>query len=186
MAPRLSTLDEIDAALWRELTGCVRDKRHPWRTPVLATVDGEGASARAEARTVVLREVGADAKELLLYTDIRAGKLGQLRAHPHGTLVMWSPELGWQLRCRVQLSAENEGLAVSSRWATIRHSPAEQDYLSALPPGSPLDTPAAAAVQRQHFAVVTARVLEIDWLELHAEGHRRASFSARARRWLQP
>jgi hypothetical protein len=39
---------------------------------------------------------------------------------------------------------------------------------------------------RGHFAVVTAQVLTTDWLELHAEGHRRALFDAEGRRWLAP
>ena len=183
---RCSTLQEIETALWRELAACVRDKAHPWRTPVLATVDGDGDHTRAEARTVVLRDADAGQRTLLLYTDTRAGKVPQLRAHPQGTLVMWSPALAWQLRCRVQLSAEDEGLAVSSRWATLRQSPGAQDYLSPLPPGSPLDMAPAPGAKRHHFAVVTARIVEIDWLELHADGHRRASFSAQGAHWLQP
>jgi len=76
---------------------------------------------------------------------------------------------------------------VSSRWARIKLTPAAQDYISPLPPGSPLGAvPAPERQSREHFAVLTARVQSIDWLELHAEGHRRASFDATGRRWLAP
>lgn len=186
MNKRLSTLPEIEAAVWRELMEAVQDRQHPWRCPVLATTDGEVG----DARTVVLREVDPDEKRLLVYTDARAGKAEQLREHPLGTLVMWSKELGWQLRCRVALSLQTSGLAVSSRWAQIRLSPAAQDYLSPLPPGAELPpsdaAPATPTLGREFFAVIEAEVLSLDWLELHRDGHRRARFSAEGGRWLQP
>jgi pyridoxamine 5'-phosphate oxidase len=34
--------------------------------------------------------------------------------------------------------------------------------------------------------VLTASVLAVDWLELHADGHRRAVFDAKGRRWVAP
>ena len=39
---------------------------------------------------------------------------------------------------------------------------------------------------RDHFAVITAQVLSLDWLELHADGHRRAHFGPAGAQWLQP
>ena len=183
---RLASLPEIEAALWRELARAATDKQHPWRTPVLATTDGD----IGDARTVVVREVSADQKIIAIYTDQRSAKVAQLNAHPVGTLVMWSPSLGWQLRCRVQLTLETAGLAVSSRWARIRLSPAAQDYLSPLAPGSALpEEPVPTGQDRgalPYFAVMEAQVLAIDWLELHADGHRRALFSGEEARWLQP
>lgn len=186
---RLASLPEIEAALWRELEACVHDKAHPWRTPVLATTDGQSG----DARTVVVREVSQEDRRLLVYTDKRSPKVAQLQRHPRGTLVMWSAALGWQLRCRVHLSLDTSGLAVASRWAQIKLSPAAQDYLSPLPPGSALDdapdTPAVGSDERGalgYFTVIDAQVQSIDWLELHAEGQRRAQFTRDGGRWLQP
>ena len=189
-AQRPDSLAAVQTALWQELSRAAHDKHHEWRTPVLATVDGDAA----DARTVVLREVLADDKTLHVFSDARAGKLAQLQAHPVGTLVMWSRRLSWQLRLRVQLSAQTEGLAVASRWARLKLSPAAQDYLSPLQPGLALETPdvqvppatAAPAAERGHFALLQARVLAADWLELHREGHRRARFDAEGARWLVP
>ena len=191
MTGRLDTLGAIEAAIWQQLALCVADKSHPWRTPVLATIDGE----RADARTVVLREIDERQHALLIYTDERAGKVHQLLRQPHGTLVMWSPALGWQLRCRVRLVIEMSGLAASSRWARVRLSPAAQDYLSPLPPGTTVGAPPAAPappppphdpVARDYFAVIEAAIDAIDWLDLHPDGHRRAIFDARGARWVQP
>jgi hypothetical protein len=184
MPPRLTSLPAIATAVWDELAAAVQDRSHAWRTPVLATTDG----TVADARTVVLRGVDKRTHTLLFYTDQRSAKVAQLLSHPQATVVLWSPALNWQLRCRVRLSLEDDGLAVSSRWAHIKLSPAAQDYLSPLPPGAPLQAtaPGHEAVSRGHFAVVMAQVVAIDWLELHADGHRRARFEADQACWLQP
>jgi hypothetical protein len=100
---------------------------------------------------------------------------------------MWSESLGWQLRVRVHVDVATDGLELSSRWARLKLTPAAHDYLSAQPPGSALDSALGARGERAHFALLEARVLSIDWLELHALGHRRARFdNGSAPRWLQP
>lgn len=185
MTERLSTLDAIEQAIWRELDSAVRDKQHGWRVPVLATVDGDAA----DARTVILREVDVGRKQLLIFSDSRAAKVAQALRHPDATLVMWSPALCWQLRCRVALSIETDGLAATSRWARIRLTQAANDYLSRQPPGAALDVPeipTTAPFERGHFAVICARVTAIDWLELNPDGHRRARFDADGACWVQP
>ncbi len=183
MAERLASLAAVEAEVWRQLAQCATDKQHPWRTPVLATVNGEAA----DARTVVIREVDLRRRQLIFYSDERAGKVSQLLHHPHGTMVMWSPALSWQLRCRVRLAMEMSGLAASSRWARIRLSPAAQDYLSPLAPGAPLAAaPVHTPVARDYFAVIDATLESMDWLELHPDGHRRAIFDAQGARWVQP
>jgi len=190
--PPLSTLEATQAEVWRQLERATRDKQHAWRSPVLATATGDGA----DARTVILREADAGARLLRIYTDERAAKVAQVMSHPVGTLVMWSPALGWQVRCRVRLTVQSQGLAATSRWALVKLSPNAQDYLSYLPPGAALaeEPPAAPAstdtvkrpAPQPHFAIIEAQVLSIDWLELKRSGHRRAVFDDQGARWLQP
>lgn len=214
MSERPNSLASIEASCWLEIARAVRDKTHPWRTPVLATVafgaaDAVGAEApadalgaspaaadslRADARLVVLRALDTDRRELLIYTDARAGKVAQLRRHALGTLVLWSPSLGWQLRLSVDLSVHTSGLDVASRWARLKLSPAAQDYLSPLPPGTPTDSVPGRPISRPqpdrgtlgNFAVITALVQTMDWLELGEQGQRRAVFDADGARWVQP
>lgn len=187
--PRLVTLDDIETAVWRELASACSHARHPWRRCVVATVGEDGP----EARTMVLRECEPSVQLVALYTDARSPKLEQLSRDARAQIVCWSPELHWQVRLRCDMQVETQGLAVSTRWARVRFSPGAQDYLSHLPPGTDLlpdrpDSPPVHpdAVAHHHFAVLTARVRSIDWLELHETGHRRARFEAGGRAWCTP
>lgn len=183
MQSRIDSLALIEASVWQELQQAALQPGHEWRTLALATIDG----GVAQARTVVLREVHAAVRELIFYTDARSPKVAQIRAQPQGTLLCWSSRISWQLRLRVALEVKTAGLEVSSRWARLKLTPAAQDYLSPLPPGSPATArfePERAT--RNHFAMVTAQVLSTDWMELHADGHRRAHFGPDGAQWLQP
>jgi hypothetical protein len=184
---RLEQLGEIEQAIWSELESCVETRPHDlapheWRVAVLATVD----DGQPDARSIVLREVVARERQLVFYTDARSPKVRQIEATPQGTLIFWSPSLGWQLRMQVLLAVQTEGLAVSSRWARLQTTTGAADYLAAQAPGSPLDAPLADLGTRSHFATITALVESVDWLELHEEGHRRALFGAGGPKWLQP
>lgn len=178
-------LEEIEVAVWLELRRAAVEPVHDWRRCVVATVGADGP----DARTMVLRECDAETGELVFYTDERSPKLVHLAADPRVQIVCWSPRLSWQVRLRAEVVVETEGLGVSARWARVRFSPAAQDYLSHQAPGAPLGArpaPHPDAVPHHHFAVLTARVQSIDWLELHPEGHRRARFEEGTRCWLAP
>lgn len=179
---RLDDLQQIESAVWRELQAAPVQRGHEWRIGTLATTDGEVG----DARSVVLRDFEAATRTLIVYTDSRSPKTAQIATHPRGTLVLWSASLSWQLRLRVSLEVETSGLRVSSRWAQLKMKPGAQDYLSPLPPGSPVLRPAPERGSREHFAVLLLHIRAVDWLELHADGHRRASFYDRGRQWLTP
>lgn len=188
MHSRPDTLEAIHHACWIELGHAAAGGHHPWRRMALATVGrhDDGITA-AELRTVVLREVDPQERSLMFFTDARSPKVRQLAEHPAASLLAWSETLGWQLRLRVQISVATSGLAVSSRWARLKMTPAAHDYLSPLPPGSPVAHPVPERGTRDHFAVACATVLQIDWLELHADGQRRALFDATGQgQWLAP
>ena len=180
--PRLQTLAQIEAACWDEIGRAVRERGHPWRVMALATVGEDGA----EARCVILREADATARELVFYTDDRSPKVTQLRAQPRATLLLWSPQLGWQLRLRATLAVAADGLEVSSRWQRLRLGAAAGDYLAPSAPGTRVPAPGRERGARDYFAVVVARIEAMDWLELHPEGHRRARFAPGDPHWLQP
>jgi len=201
--PRSQTLETSQAIreqIWKELVRATHDRHHAWRTPVLATVDADG---RPNARTVVLRKASAaDGGMIEIYTDRRSPKVSELMAQPRACLVFWSARLSWQLRVAVGVTVQTEGLYIDSLWQNVRHTRAAGDYLGLLPPGQALpeepiasdvstddssDDPSSTAADRTvQFAVLTARVTEIDWLELGRGQHRRAKIVDDQWYWLAP
>ena len=191
-APRREEdLERVRSAVWSLLDAATRGRDHPWRLVVLASTGPDGA----DARTVVLRECDAAARVLSVYTDLRSPKVAQLCADPRATLVCWDPGPGWQVRLSVRADVIDQGLDVSSRWARLRLTRAAQDYLSPLPPGQRRDAPGCSAAApaaadaptpHAHFGLLRLHVQEIDWLELHPEGHRRARLRSDRAEWLTP
>lgn len=186
MKTQLTTPEEIRQRIWAELSRAVLDRHHEWRTPVLATVGGDGMP---NARTVVLRRADASLPGFDFYTDGRSQKISELIAQPKATLVFWSTRLNWQLRARVSVVAQTSGPQVDAVRARVKQSAAAGDYLSHAAPGEILTVQLAsnkAAAEPHNLAVLTAHALEMDWLELSRQGHRRARFSAQAWEWLNP
>lgn len=191
MKIHLQTPEEIRPQIWKELGRASLDRHHEWRTPVLASADADGLP---DARTVVLRQVDAGAGQLTFYTDSRSPKVAQLQAQTSAMLVFWSARLSWQLRLRVTCSVITSGPEVEALWQGVKQSAAAGDYLSPRPPGALLppgsgraDAAEANVLESTHsFALLRAQVLQMDWLELSREGHRRAQLSANTWDWLTP
>ena len=183
MTSRIDSLTLIQTELWQQLELAARQREHEWRTMALATVE----HGEAQVRSMLLREVDVAAHELVFFTDSRAPKVAQLRALPIAWAGLGLAAAGLAKAQGGPVDVDASGLQASSRWARLKLTPAAQDYLSPLPPGSPVAQhyePQRAS--REHFAVVTAKVLSLDWLELHADGHRRARFGPGSAQWLQP
>jgi hypothetical protein len=132
---------------------------------------------------VVLRQADAPCRRLTVYTDARTPKCDELRSQPAAQLVFWSARLAWQLRVAVRASVFTQGELVEAAWAQVRTSRSAADDLSVQPPGSlRADSEPAGAFpsvqdEDHHLAVLRFEVQSIDWLELHRDGHRRASIS---------
>lgn len=186
MKEHLETPQEIREQIWKELGRASQDRHHAWRTPVLATVASDGTP---NARTVVLRSVDAAQQALRIYTDARSPKVSELAQAPHALFVFWSARLNWQLRVRVTATIVTDGHELQALWQRVQQSAAAADYLASAAPGNPRseapsNTEAADGVN--HFAVVNAQVLEMDWLELGRGGHRRARLLPDDWQWLTP
>ncbi|MBQ0759306.1 pyridoxamine 5'-phosphate oxidase family protein [Zhongshania sp.] len=170
--------------IWSELSRAQADREHPWRTPVLASVDSEGLP---QARSVVLRKVCSDTQTLQIYTDSRSPKVKQLQTSAQIQLVFWSSSLNWQLRVSAQAKISRRGPDVDAAWQQVKQSPARQDYLSPLAPGDTLDTELHREPSNtHHLAIISATVTKMDWLSLSPAGHQRAEISGNTLRWLSP
>lgn len=185
-SPERVPLDALVTRVWQELTRAPHDRHHDWRTPVLAT---QGLAGEPQARTVVLRHADVASGTLTVFTDARSPKCAELSAQPAAQLLFWSARLGWQLRLPVRAVVLTTGAVVDEAWARMRQSRAAADYLSAEAPGSPLATaepttsPAPPLTDAYHLAVLQFQAADIDWLELHREGHRRARITRAGDVW---
>lgn len=186
MKYELNATQDIRQQIWKELGRACVDRHHAWRTPVLATVGWDGSP---NARTVVLRDADADQQTLRIYTDARSVKVSELAEMPKAVFAFWSARLNWQLRVRVAISVTTDGPELQALWQRVQQSAAAADYLATAAPGTERPDPhsrADSASGVHHFALLNARVLEMDWLELGQSGHRRARLSADTWQWLTP
>jgi hypothetical protein len=187
MKIELETSQEILDQIWRELSRASKDRHHEWRTPVFATITNED---QVNARTVVLRAVDIKAHEFTLFTDARSSKVLECERHPDAMFVFWSKKLNWQIRIRVQVNILTQGEQVESLWNQLKSSRAAQDYTSLYSPGTLILQPNSSdsdhASNLSYFAILKAKVVEIDWLELSSKGHRRAIIKNNNWAWIQP
>ncbi|MEM0989059.1 MAG: pyridoxamine 5'-phosphate oxidase family protein [Pseudomonadota bacterium] len=172
-------------AVWIRLGRATKDRRSPWRFPMLATIGAAGP----EVRTVVLRAADRQAAMLQIYSDARTAKVTEIADDPRVSLALWDP--GARLQLRLRAAAETlTGDAVASQWAALPPV-ARRDYAAIAVPGAPLvgEDLRDAAPDARYFAVISLRVHEIDTVHLGREAHRRALFQGSddwAGTWLQP
>lgn len=187
-----STIINIEHDIWQQLQRAGVDKHHEWRSPVLVTNDlaDDTNTLWPDARTVILRAVNIANKQLTFYTDSRSPKVAQLQANNNAMLVFWSKRLSWQLRVKVTFNVQTEGELVEKTWVVVKQSPSAGDYLSKQAPGEPLMNNPTLSDRKQIakpcFAILTANVIEIDWLALNRAGHQRAKINAQGYQALTP
>ncbi|MEL6970427.1 MAG: hypothetical protein AAFZ63_19490 [Bacteroidota bacterium] len=175
-------LESIQEYIWQHLGKAPHQKRHSWRTAVIANlVNGQ----RVLQRTVVLRKANASSRLLRFYTDTRSTKIQPL---PKNDAFSW---LFYDERKQIQLRAQTRARLITGDeaaevWATINPY-TFKDYASISAPGTTQDTPegyyptqdqsALEEAARQNFGVLDCVVEEMEFLQLHRQGHRRAQFN---------
>lgn len=162
--------------VWRELIRAGADRRHPWRVVTFCTQRRDGPAARS----VILRQVQADARRLTFYTDRRSQKVGDIAACPQVALLMWDPQHRRQLRIEGVAAVETDPETVVQHWQRVPEA-AQRDYASAAPPGAPLTEGSEGDghwnldAAREHFTVLQVLVNAMEWLELARERHQRVA-----------
>ncbi|MEL6657178.1 MAG: pyridoxamine 5'-phosphate oxidase [Bacteroidota bacterium] len=174
-------LESIQEYIWQQLGKAPHQKRHSWRTAVIANlVNGQ----RVLQRTVVLRKASASSRLLRFYTDTRSTKIQPL---PKNDAFSW---LFYDERKQIQLRAQTRARLITGDeaaeiWTTVNPY-TFKDYASISAPGTPQGTPegyypaqdqsALEEAARQNFGVLDCVVEEMEFLQLHRQGHRRAQF----------
>lgn len=183
-------LSSVREHVWVGLTRAVDDPASPMRTPVLATVDVNGAP---QARTVVLRAVDAAGWRVFWYTDIRAPKVAHLRGDARASLAFHDVVQGIQWRLSGRTCIRSGDSTAAGAWASLSQK-ARRNYRTQLPPGTAMPAPGDGVPDdvtdpeagRDRFAVIELVVATVDWLWLHPDGARRARLTRDAATWLTP
>jgi pyridoxamine 5'-phosphate oxidase len=198
-----SELGALRDHAWAMLVRGVRDARHGFHTPTLATVNERGTP---EARVVVLRGVNPDRREISAHTDLRAPKVREIAGTPHVAWVFYDPRAKVQIRARADIRLCTDAAEASMHWAETGVS-SRRCYLaphapsSVVPEADPnlpkafrgrVPTREESEAGRAHFAVLLSYVRELDLLHLAASGHTRARFrygsdgTLESSEWLAP
>lgn len=175
---------------WQQLEKSSEENNHPWRLPVIANLTGGLVSQR----TVVLRKASLKERRFRFYTDIRSAKI---RQKDENLSFSW---LFYSTFNQIQLRVQSEGMVVSADesdriWEKLPVY-ARSTYASIKPPGTIITRPNDAlpagfftktAMQtdsaRANFMAIDNQVKELEFLQLHREGHRRARFVWRDGQW---
>jgi 3-hydroxyisobutyrate dehydrogenase len=181
-----SNLAAIEADCWQRIVKGSIDFKDDFHQPVVGSI----CSAGINLRTVVLRKVWPQKKELSFHTDIRSGKMNDLKINPAITWLFYSHAQRVQIRLGGLAFIHTYTELANDAWTNTKLS-SRKTYLTSLAPGSLSDVPtdgistdfenkypnaAESEVGRKHFAVVVTSVNWMEWLWLNHKGHRRARF----------
>ncbi len=153
----------------QELLRANQDRRHPFRTLVLATL-----SDFPQVRTVVKRKSLPD-HSVLVYTDSRTTKIANLRENANCSLIFYHPKKKLQVTFYCTAKIIESGDLFEKHQAIALVHP--NDYATTAAPKSTLDTPEYSYTADTHFTLLQFLPQQIEILQLGRPQHLRAVFS---------
>jgi pyridoxamine 5'-phosphate oxidase len=179
-------LEGIEKDCWlRLLNGCLRYK-DPLHNPVVANVNSKGVNMR----TVVLRKVSQQEKQLAFHTDIRSGKWNDLHQQNNISWLFYDAAARVQIRLSGKAGLHHDDAVAEAAWAASTMSSRKvylcnpgpsaitENAVSGLPAAFEANdpTPEESETGRKNFGVVVTIINRMEWLWLNSKGHRRAGF----------
>ncbi|MEZ5306122.1 MAG: pyridoxamine 5'-phosphate oxidase family protein [Pyrinomonadaceae bacterium] len=186
--------------VWKHLELGVKDRHHPFHTPVFATI-GEG---QAELRSVILRRFFKKPRELAFHAHRGSPKVKQVSDNPKVSWLFYHPEEKLQLRIRGIATVLARGEIADEQWKQtslfgrrcyIGMAPSQQtEKPSHGMPSNLVDREPLrdeSEIGRENFCVVSSTIDYIDCVELDVRGHRRCFFDwtnkdAQKMGWMTP
>ncbi|MHB2166139.1 pyridoxamine 5'-phosphate oxidase family protein [Alsobacter sp. R-9] len=170
------SLDEILTECKRLLSRGVADRRSPLHTPTVATIGSDGAP---RLRTMVLRAFDPAARILRFHTDLRSAKACEIANDPRVAIHAYDPGTKLQLRLDgTALIHRFPDPVAAAAWEASKPM-SRICYATAVPPGTPLESPhpvAEGGDGREHFGVVVVELGRLEFLWLSHTGHRRGVY----------
>ena len=181
------TLNDIESSCWNELVTGSTQTKNPFHQPAFAT-NGEG---EPEIRTVVLRKVLPESREIYIHTDMRSPKVANLQKNKRVSFLFYNFNERVQIRVSAIASLHIDDICADEAWmATGMNS--RKTYMIDPGPGTELDFPSngldpefinrdptaeESKSGRKNFCLVISKVTSLEWLWLNSKGHRRAIFT---------
>jgi pyridoxamine 5'-phosphate oxidase len=179
-------LEEILQDCWHRLINGAISAKHPFHCPSIATANGD----LPEIRTVVLRKVLPEERSLIFHTDYRSPKINQIKTNNTIAWLFYDARARIQLRLKTRATIHYHDEIALSRWNDSKLE-SRKCYLVVTAPSTMAESPSDGLPEDldrvslteesvtpgyDNFAVVRNKVMEIDWLYLNHDGHRRARF----------
>ena len=197
--PELRTVLEN---VWYLLQKGVRDRRHGFHLPILATSTPDDGP---DARSVVLRGVDSTHRLLRFHSDGRSAKIRQIETDPRVGFLFYDAAEDTQVRIQAVATVHRTDDAANAAWQGTRLF-SRRCYLAERAPGSPSELPTSglpsafgnrnpteeeSRAGRANFAIALCEIRRLDWLYLCHQGHRSARFTwdeagELTATWLQP
>ncbi len=187
-------LDVVLADIWDRLSNGAGDRRSAFHTPVVASVDEEGAP---QQRVMVMRAADPEKRLLRFHTDVRTPKVMQLGRTATVSVLGYDPAAKIQIRLNGVGRIERDTDVADAAWEASAPS-SRRCYLAEAGPSAVSAVPTSGLPSafenrvpaleethagRAHFSVLIVEAQKLEWLYLAADGHRRAAFTHSAAGW---
>ncbi|MDW7695204.1 pyridoxamine 5'-phosphate oxidase family protein [Flammeovirgaceae bacterium SG7u.111] len=180
----MDDLQQLLNNIWTELTQSCTTKNHPYRTPVVGTINGQYS---CELRTVVLREVNRLAHTLTFFTDLRSGKVKDMSLNPTLSWLFYDPTTQVQIRASGDSLLIKDSKILQNYWDRLPENN-RKEYASSQAPGSSIENNFTSNLLSnkesfKNFGVVVSEINKVDWLKLNPFQHQRALFEKEEGKW---
>jgi len=200
----IQSLKVLEDTIWQSLYRATTDRSAPFRTATFATLATSGSEQLLfpSMRTVVLRTVNIERRELSFNSDNRSVKIDQIESAPQISWLFYDRKLRTQLRLRGVACIASSGNERRAAW-DLAQKMSRRCYCITQTPGSVapdgpttgLSTAMADGIDHdfsggfENFARITTTITHIDWLYLSKNGNHRAQFNytpAKTAFWVYP
>lgn len=175
-------LSEVFTASWGKLLFGSMIAEHPYHTGVVAS---QGNST-INLRTVILRAVDPDNKQLVFYTDIRSAKITDIQNSPNLSWLFYDSTECIQVRVSGAAIIHHMDTVTQEHWERLRNE-SRKSYMAIPGPSAGIehDTDGLEHLDEDNmdweagyinFAVIVTTVSFVEWLRLSKTGNRRAEF----------
>lgn len=175
------TLSEVFTQCWTRLLYGSVITDNAFRTGVL----GLQYNNEVSLRTVVLRAIEPDEKQVVFYTDSRSAKMEQLKNNAQASWLFYDAVEKVQVRLSGEVAIHQNDEFAQYHWSKV-HGSGRKAYMAIPGPSTDVEQPADGLAYinedtdmesgYQNFAVIATKANFIEWLSLKDSGHRRAQF----------